>query len=324
VTESDEGQPGHTLPESGDGAGAGYHAPVLAGEVVAYLEPVRGGTYFDGTVGGGGHSEAILVAGPSARVIGVDQDPEAHRVAARRLERFGDRIELVRANFAAAAERLDVSLAGALLDLGVSSRQLDEAARGFSFRPGVALDMRMDAESSRPTAADLLNELGERDLADIFFRYGEERRSRRLAAEIVRRRASSPYRTSDDLMAALLRALGPLDTQDRARLFQALRIAVNAELEALERALPVLRERLEPRGVFVVIAYHSLEDRLVKVAFRDWSRTCVCPPALPVCRCRGRALGEVLTRKPVRPSGDEVARNPRARSARLRAWRKAS
>jgi 16S rRNA (cytosine1402-N4)-methyltransferase len=320
----DGGDAGGGVGRNGAGGGAAYHVAVMVREVVAYLRPERGGLYFDGTVGAGGHSEAILEAGETSRVQGFDRDGEALKVAAQRLERFGDRAELVLANYADAAERAEAPLAGALLDLGVSSHQIDADARGFSFRRGVALDMRMDPTRGA-TAADLLNRLGAEDLADIFYRYGEERRSRRLAAEIVRRRATSPFETSDDLVAAMHRALGPrLDTQDRARIFQALRIAVNDEIAVLQRALPALRERLEPVGVLVVLSYHSLEDRLVKDAFREWSRACVCPPALPVCVCRGAPLGETLTRKPVRASEAELESNPRARSALLRAWRKAA
>ncbi|HEX7120624.1 MAG TPA: 16S rRNA (cytosine(1402)-N(4))-methyltransferase RsmH [Longimicrobiales bacterium] len=303
------------------------HVPVLLKEVLEVLRPERGGLYFDGTVGDGGHSEAILSAGAGVRVIGVDQDPEALEVAARRLARFGERVELRRANFADAAEALREPLAGALLDLGLSSRHLDETGRGFSFRPGTPLDMRMAGEAAvgAPTAADLLNELPERELADLFWRYGEERRSRRLAAEVERRRREHRFETSDDLVAVLGRVFGGrLTAQDKARIFQALRIAVNDELGALERALPALRERLEPGGVLVVLSYHSLEDRRVKESFREWSRACICPPELPVCRCRGRPLGETLTRKPVGPAAEEVAANPRARSVRMRAWRKAA
>ena len=296
-------------------------------EVLAYLRPERGGIYFDGTLGGGGHSEAILSASNGVRVIAVDQDTEAHDVAGRRLERFGDRVHLVRANFAEAAEEVATPLAVALLDLGVSSHQIDEAARGFSFRPGTPLDMRMSPMAPRPTAARLLNELPEQELADVFYRYGEERRSRRLARAIVTRRGQRPFRTSDDLNAVLDAVLGhgrSLEPADRARLYQALRLAVNEELQVLERALPALRAALEPGGVLVVLAYHSLEDRLVKGAFREWSRSCICPPELPVCVCRGQPLGETLTRKPVTAAEAEVAANPRARSARLRAWRKAA
>jgi 16S rRNA (cytosine1402-N4)-methyltransferase len=298
---------------------------VLLLEVLHYLKPERGGLYFDGTLGGGGHTEAILNASEAARVIAVDQDPEALEVAENRLRRYGDRVRLMRANYADAAEALREPLAGALLDLGISSHQIDEPGRGFSFRPGVSLDMRMGGAGTRASAAELLNELNEEELADIFFHYGEERRSRRLAAEIVRTRGTSPFRTSDDLLAAMARALGSrLEAQDKARIFQALRIAVNDELNVLDRALPALREDLAPAGVFVVLAYHSLEDRRVKEAFREWSRDCVCPPEFPVCRCRGRALGELVTRRAVQASADEVASNPRARSVRLRAWRKAA
>jgi 16S rRNA (cytosine1402-N4)-methyltransferase len=303
----------------------GYHAPVLLQAVVEYLRPERGGFYLDGTVGGGGHSEAILQRGPEARVICVDRDEEALEVARQRLAAFGDRAAFVHATYAEAAAELGVSLAGALLDLGVSSHQIDVDRRGFSFRRGAPLDMRMSARLQKRTAADLLNGLSESELADVFYHYGEERRARRLAAEVVKRRATRPFATADDVVAAMHAALGPrLDAQDRARIFQALRIAVNAEIEELQRALPLLRDRLGARGVFVVIAYHSLEDRLVKTSFREWSRACVCPPELPVCRCRGRALGEELTRKVVRPGEAELLANPRARSARLRAWEKAA
>jgi 16S rRNA (cytosine1402-N4)-methyltransferase len=302
-----------------------YHEPVMVAEVLEYLQPERGGVYFDGTVGGGGHTAAILRVAGAANVIGVDQDVEALEVAERRLERFGDRVKLVHANFADAAEAVVEPLAGALLDLGVSSHQIDEGSRGFSFRSGTVLDMRMAPAPGTPTAADLLNELEPDDLANVFYRYGEERRSRRLAAAVVRRREERPFRTSDDLNEILESFYGPRITmQDRARIYQALRIAVNDELGVLERALESLREALAPEGVFVVLSYHSLEDRLVKDAFREWSRECVCPPELLECRCRGRALGRSLTRKPVMAGAAEVATNTRSRSARLRAWRKAA
>jgi 16S rRNA (cytosine1402-N4)-methyltransferase len=303
-----------------------YHVPVLLDRVLAHLRPERGGLYFDGTLGGGGHTEAILWSGPDARVVGVDRDPEALAEARARLASYGDRLRLVAGDYADAADELRDPLAGALLDLGVSSRHFDAAERGFSFRPGTPLDMRMAGDAAaEATAADLLNSLPEAELADILYHFGEERRSRRMAAEIVRRRAERPFATSDDLVEVIERVLGArADAQDRARIFQALRIAVNRELESLERALPQLRDLLEPEGVFVVLSYHSLEDRRVKVAFREWSRSCVCPPELPVCRCRGRALGTTLTRRPESAEAAEIAHNPRARSARLRAWRKAA
>lgn len=303
----------------------GYHAPVLSQEVIRLLRPERGGLYFDGTLGGGGHSEAILRKGLAARVIGVDRDGEALEVARQRLASFGARMEFVHSDYATAAEGIDEPLSGAILDLGLSSHQIDDTDRGFSFRRGALLDMRMSPESGGQTAADLLNELTESELADVFFRYGEERRSRRLAGEIVKRRRSRPFATSDDLVAAMHGALGPrIDAQDKARVFQAIRIAVNEELDQLERALPVLCDRMEAEGVLAVISYHSLEDRQVKSSFRDWSRSCVCPPGVPVCTCRGRPLGEDLTRKPIRPSAEELESNPRSRSAKLRAWRKAA
>jgi len=298
----------------------------MVAEVLEHLGPRSGGLYLDGTLGGGGHTEAILEKAPGARVISTDRDPEALAEADARLVRYGDRVRLFRSSFAEAVETVGLSegsLAGALLDLGVSSHQLDVAERGFTFRPGTTLDMRMGGESSDdPTASDLLAVLPESEIADLFYRYGEERRSRRLARVIVQMRGVAPVDTSDRLLEAISRALGPAVTaQDRARLFQALRIAVNREMEALEAALPRIRDALEPGGVFVVLSYHSLEDRIVKDAFRDWSRSCICPPGLPVCRCRGVALGSALTRKPQMASASEIAANARARSARLRAWR---
>ena len=300
-----------------------YHVPVMVREVLTFLAPARGGVYFDGTLGGGGHTQAILEAGERAEVIGVDQDPEALAVAKARLSEYGGRVKFVHANFADAAEDGDERLAGALLDLGISSRHIDAAERGFSFRSGSPLDMRMS--SSGRTAADLLNMLDEEELADIFYYYGEERKSRRLARDVVHHRKSHPFRTSDDLLAAMERALGSrLEAQDKARIFQALRIAVNDELEVLERALPALRDRLEDDGVLVVLSYHSLEDRRVKDAFREWSRSCICPPEMPICQCRGKPLGKTLTKKPMLASDEELATNSRARSAKLRAWRKAA
>lgn len=305
------------------GGEAGYHVPVMVAEVLKYLGPARGGLYFDGTLGGGGHTAAILDEGDGARVIGVDRDREALGAAKRRLAPFGDRVTFVVSDYVAAAESVSEPLAGALLDLGVSSHQIDEAGRGFSFRRGSILDMRMSGGGR--TAADLLNELPESTLADVFHRYGEERRARRLAAEVVKRRRTQRFETSDDFVAAITVALGGrVSVRTKARLFQALRIAVNDELEQLERGLRVLREKLAGGGVLVVISYHSLEDREVKERFREWSRACTCPPDLPVCVCGGVAAGALLTRKPVVASAAEVASNPRSRSAKLRAWRKAA
>ncbi|MFL5383086.1 MAG: 16S rRNA (cytosine(1402)-N(4))-methyltransferase RsmH [Longimicrobiaceae bacterium] len=304
-----------------------YHAPVMVEEVMGVLRPERGGTYLDGTLGGGGHAEALLERGPEARLIGVDRDPDALAEAGKRLERFGERVRLVRSPFADAVRAAGVapgSLAGVLLDLGISSHQVDEAGRGFTFRAGAPLDMRMgQATEGEPTAADLLNELDEQELASLFWKYGEEKRSRMLGRVIVEMRERAPFATSDHLLEAIGRAIPRADAGDRARIFQALRIAVNREIEQLEAALPAFRDALAPGGVFAVLSYHSLEDRPVKNAFRDWSRACTCPPGLPVCACGGVAQGEPITRRAVVALADEVERNVRARSARLRAWRHA-
>jgi 16S rRNA (cytosine1402-N4)-methyltransferase len=301
-----------------------YHEPVLLGEVLSLLDPGRGGVYLDGTVGGGGHSEGILAASRTARVVGVDRDPAALAEARRRLRGYGARFEAVAGDFADVAEGLELALAGALLDLGVSSHQIDDPARGFSFREGVPLDMRMSGAGG-PTAADILNTYPEEALVRVLREYGEEGRAWPIVRRIVARRGTAPFRRSEDLVLVLSEVYGHrLKVKDQARVFQALRIEVNRELESLDRALPALRDRLVAAGVLVVISYHSLEDRRVKNAFREWSRACVCPWELPVCECRGVALGETLTRRVVRPSASELETNPRSRSARLRAWRKAA
>jgi 16S rRNA (cytosine1402-N4)-methyltransferase len=291
-----------------------YHRPVL-------LEPVRAAARgakraVDATLGDGGHAAALMSAG--IEVLGIDRDPEALAVSRSRLGDAG--IHYLEAAYAspealAAVARFQPDFI--LLDLGVSSRQLDEAERGFTFRPGARLDMRMGATGR--SAADLLNQADGGALETIFREYGDERRARRLATEIVRRRERQPFVTSDDLVNAIRAVLGPRSGPgDFARLFQAVRIAVNDELAGLEHALPALRESLKPGGRLSIITYHSGEDRLVKQSFRDWARACVCPPGLPVCTCRGRPLGRVEPRKPILPAEAELAANPRARSAKLR------
>ena len=311
-----------------------YHNPVLVREVLALLAPPGASMaphILDGTLGGGGHSEALLEAG--AVVEGLDQDPRAVAEASRRLERFiaEGRFKATLQNFAdvrpsrpagegAAAEVGAVD--GILLDLGVSSHQFDDQARGFSFREGAPLDMRMG--HSGMTAADFLNETDEEELAAAFRDYGDERKANRLAREVIHRRQSRPFATSDDLVGAIRAVHGPRSgAPEFARLFQAVRIAVNDELGRLGRALPALRDRLTPSGVIAVITYHSGEDRLVKHAFREWSVSCHCPPRQPMCTCGGdNALGEVVTRKAIVAAADEILRNSRARSAKLRAWRR--
>ena len=303
-----------------------FHDPVLAREVVEFIAPSGDGIYLDGTVGGGGHTAILLEECSRCRIIAVDRDPDALKAAKAILAPLRTRVRFIQARFDEALHSLDLPepLAGVLLDLGVSSHQLDSDRRGFAFRAGVELDMRMDVtQADTPSAAQILNSEPEEDLARIFHEYGEEPRSRRLARAVVERRAATPFRTSDDLVAVLYRTLGRAPkAKEKARIFQAMRIAVNEELTCLERGLTEFREAMAPNARIVVISYHSLEDRLVKNTFRDWSRSCVCPPGMPVCTCRGEPLGSVLTRKAVRPGEVEVRRNPRARSARLRAWSK--
>ena len=292
------------------------HVPVLLGAV---RDAARGAARaVDATLGDGGHAAALVEAG--VRVLGIDRDPDAIATARRRL---GDAIDYLQAPYdspealaAVAAFRPGL----VLLDLGVSSRQLDEASRGFTFRPGASLDMRMGPGG--PTAAGLLNRESAGSLERIFAEYGDERQARRLAREVERRRARHPFTTSDDFVNAIRAVLGPrAGPPEFARLFQAVRIAVNDELAGLARALPAFRDALAPGGRLAVITYHSGEDRLVKRAFRDWASACVCPPRQPVCTCRGRALGRVEPRKPILPDAEEIARNPRARSAKLRIFR---
>ena len=302
-----------------------YHAPVLAREVVELLGTAR--HVLDGTLGGGGHTAALLEHG--VRVTAVDRDATALAVASARLAEHlaSGALRVLQSNYADAAnmpELAHASFDGILLDLGVSSHQLDDEARGFTFRRGAALDMRM-GDDAPGSAADLLNTAPREALVAVFAEYADEPRAARLAHEVVRRRSNALFATSDDLVGAIRAVLGPTSgPADFARIFQGVRIAVNDELGGLARALPALRDRLEPGGTLVVIAYHSGEDRLVKHAFQDWNRECICPPRQPVCTCRGHALGRLVQRKPVLASSDEVALNPRARSAHLRAWRSAA
>jgi 16S rRNA (cytosine1402-N4)-methyltransferase len=299
-----------------------YHAPVLANEIVELF--LGSNRILDCTLGGGGHSAALLASG--AYVTALDRDPDAIAAARARLERYeaDGRFRVILGNFDEADRLLpQETFDGILADLGVSSHQIDSESRGFSFREGVPLDMRMEEHGA--TAADLLNTMDEDDLGHVFHDYGDEPKARRLAREIVRRRATRQFQTSDDLVRAIRATLGARSGPgDFARIFQAMRIAVNEELESLERALPLLRERLDAGGVMAVISYHSGEDRIVKNLFRDWSRDCVCPPRQLQCTCGGRALGKTVTRKALTATAEEMQTNPRARSARLRAWRKAA
>ena len=294
-----------------------YHVPVLLQPVVAAAAGARRAV--DGTLGGGGHAAALRAHG--LEVLAIDRDPEAIAFARARLGDEGITYLEAAYHSPQALQTVAAFRPGfVLLDLGVSSHQLDAEARGFTFRPGAPLDMRMEGRG--PSAAELLNRLEEGALERVFAEYGDERRARRLAREIVRRRQRTPFAVSDDLVNAIRATLGPrAGPSEFARLFQAVRIAVNDELDGLEEALPSLRDALEPGGALAVITYHSGEDRLVKHTFREWASACVCPPHQPVCTCRGRPLGRLEPRKPVVPTEDEIAANPRARSAKLRIFR---
>jgi len=300
------------------GPGGAAHVAVLVGEVVEWLRPRPGACLVDATVGLGGHAAALLAAAPGARLLGLDRDRAALARAAERLP--GERVVLRQARFSELAAVLaELGWDGAdavLLDLGVSSLQLDDPARGFSFRVDAPLDMRMDAGSD-PSAAEIVNQWSERELARILAAYGEEPRARALARAIARAR---PLRTTGELARVIGGVLGRgrPGLHPATRSFQAIRMAVNDELGELERFLADGYRVLRPRGRLAVLAYHSLEDRRVKDAFRRWAADCLCPPGIPRCLCGWSAKVRLLTRRPLRPSAREVARNPRARSARLR------
>ena len=289
---------------------AATHAPVLVAEMMTLLEPGRGGLFVDCTVGLGGHSRALLEGG-ATRVLGLDRDPDALQMARRELAAFGDRVELVHADYRDLERVLDgrgiAAIAGALADLGVSSMQLGAEGRGFSFQRDEALDMRMD-RTTGPSAAELLAAVDEEDLANVIFQFGEERYSRRIARAVVRARAEAPIATTGQL-AALVRRAVPVRGYQRidpaTRTFQAIRIWVNRELEGLEAFLAATARRLAAGARFAVIAFHSLEDRIVKHAFRALAQ--------------GEAALRILTKRPIEAGDEEVARNPRARSAKLRA-----
>jgi len=304
----------------------GTHLPVLLHETVAAIGCRPGGAWVDGTAGAGGHCEAILRAtAPDGFLLACDRDPDAVAAARRRLASFGARVDLRQADFRSLPALLDeaglVPIDGALLDLGISSMQLDDPDRGFSFQREGPLDMRMDPTAGRP-AADLVNGLGERDLAGLLARHGEEPAARRIARAIVRARERRPLTTTLELAAIVEQAAGRPGLRrahPATRTFQALRIAVNNELDGLDRLLEGLAHRLRPGGRLAVIAFHSLEDRIVKQTFRDLGRRCVCPRDMPACGCGRPDLVRDVIRRAVRPGPSELRDNPRSRSARLRA-----
>ncbi len=302
---------------------SGEHIPVLLTEVMEGLALRAGGTYLDCTVGGAGHAAAILAASaPTGRLLGLDRDPAAAARAARRLARFGERAQVVHSSYAelqAVARAAGFSpVDGILFDLGFSSFQIDAPERGFAFRFDGPLDMRYDPSSAVPTAADLINQSTEDELVAILWRYGEERQSRRIAQALMRAR---PIQTTVGLAKVVSLAVGGRRGRrlhPATRTFQALRIAVNRELEILEGALPAAVSLLRPGGRLVVIAFHSLEDRIVKRFFKREAQDCICPPELPICRCEHRAALRLIGSQPVQASAAEVESNPRSRSAKLR------
>jgi len=306
------------------------HQSVLLDETLAALDPRRGGVFVDATLGMAGHAEAILLANPDNFVIGLDQDAEAVALATERLKPFADRVNIFHSSFSKLKGVLGESghekVDGILADLGVSSLQLDNAQRGFSFRFDAPLDMRMDASAAIPTAAELLETLPEEEIANIIYRFGEERFSRRIARRIIERRdAGNPVTTTSELADLVERSVrrSPKDKIHPAtRTFQALRIAVNRETEVLERFLVDAVGSLKTEGRLAVITFHSLEDRIVKQAFQRLSGKCQCPPKIPQCVCGARKEVEVLTRKPIVPGEEETGANPRSRSAKLRAVKK--
>ncbi len=298
-----------------------YHRPVLLEETLATLAVNPQGIYVDGTAGGGGHSYAVASRLRGGRLIALDQDPDAIRQATARLA--GLPATVVRSNFrymGRVLSDLDIhGVDGILLDIGVSSHQLDKAERGFSYHAEAPLDMRMSQEGV--TAADLLRELSEQELADIFFRFGEEKFSRAIARAIVKRREEQPLTTTTELAELIKNAVPAAVRRDghpARRVFQALRIAVNAELDCLSEALDSAFDQLKVGGRLAVITFHSLEDRMVKQRFAEFCTGCICPPSFPVCVCGKQPAGRLVLRKPVEASPQEVAENPRSRSAKLR------
>jgi len=301
------------------------HVSVLLREVVEILSPAPGRRYLDGTLGGGGHAERLLLGSdPDGAVLGLDRDAEALAAAQGRLARFGGRLITRQASFAAAREILaDVqwhAVDGVILDLGISSHQIDVVERGFSFRASAPLDMRMDRRQ-QIDAGDIVNSFDAAELERIFREYGEEPQARRIAHAIVAERKIGPVETTDALAGIVERVKGGRrrDRHPATQVFQALRMAVNDELRQLENFLDSGYELLRPGGRLAVIAFHSLEDRMVKNAFRKWSRSCICPPRALRCQCGWSQKVQLLTKKPIVPSDDEVRVNPRARSAKLRA-----
>ena len=306
------------------------HIPVLLGQVLELLKPERGGLFVDGTLGGGGHAEAVLERLKSgSRLIGIDRDPAAIAAASQRLQSFGDRFTAVRGNFFDCREILssmDIFQAdGILFDLGVSSYQLDTPERGFSYHEDAPLDMRMDPDAALD-AYSVVNGYSFEELARVIREYGEERFASRIASRIVKLRERAPIKTTTELAAIIKEAIPAANRREgphpARRTFQALRIEVNGELSGLAAAIRGAHDLLAPGGRLAVITFHSLEDRIVKLAFRDFESPCVCDPKAPVCTCGRKSTARVLTKKPVVADEMELNDNPRSRSAKLRAIEK--
>lgn len=301
------------------------HLSVMTAEVLRFLRPEPHRRYVDGTLGGGGHAEQILIqSGPDGQVLGLDWDDDALVAAQQRLRRFGERLIIQRVNFAAAKDALSElgwqSVDGVVLDLGISSHQLASNERGFSFRACGRLDMRMDRRQPLD-AHQIVNGFSAAELERIFREYGEEPQARRIAAAIVAKRSTRPIETTEELAQIIVRAktARQRDHHPATQTFQALRIAVNQELQQLQKFLERGYDLLATGGRMVILSFHSLEDRLVKNAFRKWERECLCPPRTPRCICGWSRKVKLLTKRPVLPSASEIAANPRARSAKLRA-----
>lgn len=302
------------------------HLSVLPDEVISFLEPTDGKTYLDGTLGGGGHSSLILEKAPQAMLIGIDRDQAALTAAGARLASHGGHVTLLHGDFADVGGLLSsigiTALDGFILDLGVSSHQLDTRERGFSFQQDAPLDMRMDT-SCGETAADLINERPEAELERIISEYGEERWAKRIASFIAKERAESPITTTFRLVDIIKGAVPKAKWDERihpaTRTFQAFRIAVNTELESLEQGMRTALDLLKPGGRGVIISFHSLEDRIVKHIFKEYAEGCTCPRQLPICVCGNLPRVKILTNRPVTATDTETDENPRARSAKLRA-----
>ncbi|MDO9536522.1 MAG: 16S rRNA (cytosine(1402)-N(4))-methyltransferase RsmH [Bacillota bacterium] len=307
------------------------HIPVMLNEVLFYLKPAPGKIIVDGTLGGGGHAEAVLKKLlPGGKLIGIDRDDDAIRASRERLLSYGPAFQAVKATFGDIAEITDElkieGVDGLLLDLGVSSYQLDQSKRGFSYRDDVFLDMRMDQDLPK-TAAALLEEMSHREMARIFREYGDEKWAGRIASFIIKYRLNKGPVSRSGQLVEIIRNAVPAAARRKGghpakRVFQALRIAVNQELDNLEKGLRQGIDILQPGGRIVVISYHSLEDGIVKKIFRDGSERCICPPGIPVCGCGKVAVLKNLTKKPIYPEDQEISVNPRSKSARLRSAEK--